>query len=121
MSKLNLAAIEKSLRSEKERLLAERTRLAQSTGSGRGDAGELTDYDPNHPADASSDLFDRGKDMALAESVEVMLGRIDAALAKIEAGTYGICEVCGERIPDARLHAIPDATMCLKCQSRYEA
>jgi DnaK suppressor protein len=48
------------------------------------------------------------------------LGRIEAALERIEDGTYGICEECGVKIPKKRLNAIPFAAMCVKCASQYE-
>ncbi len=48
---------------------------------------------------------------------ETMLTEINAALAKIEDGTYGLCENCGEQIDPKRLEAFPMATLCMKCQS----
>jgi len=44
------------------------------------------------------------------------LSRIDAALSKMQDGSYGLCEDCGKRIPKARLEALPHATRCLSCQ-----
>ena len=45
---------------------------------------------------------------------------IDAALARIATGDYGRCEGCGERIPAARLHAIPTAVTCVDCATKHE-
>jgi RNA polymerase-binding transcription factor DksA len=120
MSKLSVAKIEALLRAEKARLDEEHARLAERGGQGRGDRAELADYDVNHPADAGTELFEREKDMALVGNIDGLVVRIEAALAKIHAGTYGICERCGQRIPDARLKAAPYATMCISCQSKYE-
>ncbi len=47
--------------------------------------------------------------------LEAELGTVDAALAKIEEGTYGNCEICGEAIGDARLEALPWAISCINC------
>jgi DnaK suppressor protein len=46
---------------------------------------------------------------------------INTALAKIESGEYGLCDVCGEPINEARLQAVPTAAFCLKCQKKHEA
>ena len=54
---------------------------------------------------------------ALAESEREEVMRIDEALSRIEAGTWGICESCGERIEEARLEAIPEAARCIECES----
>ena len=53
-------------------------------------------------------------------SEEETLEQIEAALARIEAGSYGRCEKCGEEIPAVRLEAIPYATFCVHCASRQE-
>ena len=55
---------------------------------------ELADYD-NHPADAASETFERTKDHALDENFREIIERIDEALRKIEDGTYGVCDRCG--------------------------
>ena len=47
-----------------------------------------------------------------------LLGQVDSALAKLENGTYGVCESCGESIPVARLEVLPYATKCVSCAAR---
>lgn len=59
-------------------------------------------------------------DIALLSHELVRLRDIDAALARIKSGTYGVCIDCGEPIPLARLHALPTALSCVKCQQAYE-
>lgn len=59
-------------------------------------------------------------DIALLSHELVRLRDIDAALARIKAGTYGTCIDCGEAIPAARLNALPTALSCVKCQQAYE-
>jgi RNA polymerase-binding protein DksA len=74
----------------------------------------------NHLADQAAPTLDRELDYTLAEDAEQVLEQIDAALARIEAGTYGVCEVCGEPIPEERLEARPWATLCIEHQRALE-
>lgn len=75
--------------------------------------GELSNYD-NHPADHGSELFERGKDIALKDHAEKELEEINAALHAIAEGTYGICSHCGRDIPFERLQAIPATDTCIE-------
>jgi YteA family regulatory protein len=74
---------------------------------------ELSLYD-NHPADIGSELFERGKDLALTELLEHQLEKTEAALRRIDEGTYGKCAECGEPIPLERLQALPSADYCMR-------
>lgn len=73
--------------------------------------GELSGYD-NHPADLGSEMFERGKDLALNDASHRHLQDVQAALERIESDAYGICEVCKEPIDEARMHAVPWARTC---------
>ena len=73
-----------------------------------------------HIADHASDLVDRELDQSLGENAENVIGEIDEALWRIEAGTYGTCAVCGAVIPDERLEAVPYAILCLDDKRRQE-
>lgn len=75
--------------------------------------GELSNYD-NHPADTGTELFERGKDIALHQHREKELEDINEALHAIEEGTYGICAVCGADIPHERLVAHPTTSHCIE-------
>ena len=55
---------------------------------------------------------------ATARSIFASIKDIDKALAKIDAGTYGICDSCGEPIPTARLEALPASSLCVACASK---
>ncbi|HHY22206.1 MAG TPA: hypothetical protein GX525_10110, partial [Bacilli bacterium] len=95
----------------------ERFGLEQST---RDSTGELSLYD-NHPADMGTELFERGKDIALHEILEQELIEVNEALEKIEAGTYGVCEATGKKIPYERLEANPTAkTVVEYAKSSFE-
>lgn len=75
--------------------------------------GELSSYD-NHPADMATELYERGKDIALNEHAEKELEDINEALHAIEEGTYGICKECSMDISLERLLAIPTAKTCIE-------
>lgn len=84
------------------------------------ESGEESGYD-NHPADAGTATFEREKDLALLNTVELLMQKVDRALEKIEEKTYGTCDRCGKPIGDARLDALPSATLCLACQDVEDA
>jgi len=79
-----------------------------------GELGE--DANDNHLGDMASVTFDRELDEGLEEGAQQTLDQIDAALGRIEDGTYGRCEVDGEPIPEERLRALPWATLCIDHQ-----
>ncbi|USG67581.1 TraR/DksA C4-type zinc finger protein [Brevibacillus ruminantium] len=72
---------------------------------------EFSMYD-NHPADIGTEMFEREKDLALDSLDRETLKEIDQALTRMEEGTYGVCTVCGEKIPEERLEALPQAQTC---------
>jgi len=69
-------------------------------------------------ADSGQVTAERGEVEALVGTLRETLTDIDAALAKFERGTYGICEDCGGPIGDARLEAMPMARLCMACASK---
>ena len=111
----------------REVLLEERTRVEaalenlheETSGTLSEDAGEETAYD-NHLGDTATETYDRELDYSLEESSERLRAEIDAALKRIEEGTYGICSNCGKQIPEERLEALPWATLCIDCQRQQE-
>lgn len=56
--------------------------------------------------------------ISLERNLEINLEKIDSALSKIEDGTYGVCDSCGNSIEEARLIAYPEATLCITCTSK---
>lgn len=75
--------------------------------------GELSSF-ANHPANMGTELFERGKDLALNEHMENELVKINEALHAIEEGTYGLCTKCGDTIPYERLLAVPTTDRCVE-------
>jgi RNA polymerase-binding transcription factor DksA len=101
----------------RQRLVADRDRVNGLIGalhnegldeSESDQAGELADYD-QHPADTGSETFEREKDLSILESLEAELVEIEAALQRLDDGTYGVDEVTGEPIDPERLEAYPTA------------
>ena len=113
----------------RQALLDERQRVAdainylhaENPSSLAEDAGELVSSSvDNHPGDLATETFDRELDYTLEENSEHVLTEIDAALRRIEDGTFGRCERCGREIDEARLEAIPYATKCIECRRLEE-
>ena len=71
-------------------------------------------------ADASSKVYEREHELALTYNARELLEQTEHALARINAGTYGVCESCGKPIGKARLQAFPRATLCVVCKQRQE-
>lgn len=77
-------------------------------------AAELEPPDDEHDPDGTT-AYERAQFISMADEARARLAAIDAALAALDAGTYGVCEVCGGPIGEERLEAIPGATRCVRC------
>ncbi len=117
-AKTNLTT--KELKELKERLSAERadlqsqlTEIEQNTfGSNQSDlSGEMA-FDEEY-ADAGTATFERERDLSLVNNLHDLIEKVDKALAKMDEGTYGLCQRCGKPIEKARLKALPYASLCL--------
>lgn len=80
---------------------------------------ELNSVD-QHTGDLGTATFEREKADSIRVSVEGQLADVEHALARLDAGTYGICEMCGKKIPDERLKARPAARFCIADQAKVE-
>lgn len=85
-----------------------------------GASAELSTYD-QHPADVASELSDMEREDAVLHLAAGQRAEVVAALARIDAGTYGRCTRCGRPIPEERLEARPEARYCLDDQRAVEA
>jgi len=105
----------------RSRLLAEReralSRLADLAGEHRGfvEASRDTNADDEHDPEGATIAFEREQVATLVRQAEDQVAEVDAALARIEAGTYGGCERCGRPIAAERLEARPSARTCVSC------
>lgn len=74
----------------------------------------------NHMADVGSDAIEQEQAFLHASQGSDYLLALDEALRRIDKGTYGVCEECGEKIPPRRLEAFLAARLCVRCQSKHE-
>lgn len=110
-----------------DQLLAEQQRLEQEIANLDHEGvnasvfqDDETDAVDQHPADDASELFEREKNMSLIFTLRRSLDEVNAALQKFDAGTYGVCEVCGKPIAEKRLRAYPAATHCIEDQAKID-
>lgn len=121
MNKKDLESLRSLLTQEKERLEQELAEIRSGnheqvpSGAG-GEAAYRT-----HMADSATETFERERDLSLEENVRNMLEGVTSALARVEKGTYGVCDVCGDPIAVERLKALPYADMCIECKKKEEA
>ncbi|MCX4848537.1 TraR/DksA C4-type zinc finger protein [Streptomyces sp. NBC_00893] len=98
------------LRSELEAASAALAGLMRDSGDGAGD----------DEADTGTKNITREHEMSLAANAQEMLDQTERALARLEAGTYGLCEICGNPIGKARMQAFPRATLCVEDKQKQE-
>ena len=94
-------------------LLAERARLVEELGEAIVAPGQMT-Y--GSQAAAATQVFEQQRDLALRDRAVAQLALVEAALARLEAGTFGVCIRCGKPVAPARLEALPWAAYCIDCQ-----
>jgi DnaK suppressor protein len=120
VSTINIDRFREALLEERRRVTAAIENLHEDhPGSMAEETGEDAVFD-NHLADTATETYDRELDYTLEENSEHVLADINAALERIEAGTYGICANCGKQIAEERLDARPWATLCIDCQRERE-
>ena len=109
---------------QRAELVAERASYVEAAESLRLDAEALAeDMEPGdiqfdeESGEGDTLNVERERDLALSAQARAAVEEIDRALAKMDAGTYGICERCGNPIPKARLKALPYAALCVACKS----
>jgi RNA polymerase-binding protein DksA len=112
----------------KRLLLEERARVQKAIAGLREDhpgsldeeVEEIESVSDNHLAETATATLDREIDYTLEENSGQVLAEIDAALKRIEDGTYGTCTNCRQEIPRERLEAYPWASLCIDCKRRSE-
>jgi DnaK suppressor protein len=116
-TEVELVKVRKELETEVEGLRADiaqaESQIAERLGDAVGDAGD-------DQADVGAKTFEREHELAMTQNARDLLARSEQALARIDAGTYGVCETCGQPIGKARLQAFPRATLCVSCKQREE-
>jgi DnaK suppressor protein len=116
------------IRGYRRRLLALKKRLGGELsdleeealrGAGGEAAGGLSDV-PVHPADLGTDNFEQELTLGLLENETELLREVNDALDRIERGTFGRCEECGQEIPAERLNIVPYARYCVRCARKLQ-
>ena len=117
-------AADKFLAEQRAELIAERASYVEQAESLRQEAEMLAeDMEPGdiqfdeESGEGDTLNVERERDLALSAQARAAVDEIDRALAKMDAGTYGVCERCGNPIPKARLKALPYAALCVACKS----
>lgn len=114
MTPVDINAVEKTLLEDRAHLVHQLEEL------GAAESGDLrSDLDFGESfADAASVTAERTEVLGLVESLKAQLDDVDAALAKIKAGTYGVCSNCGQPISADRLEFRPASVLCISCKSK---
>lgn len=105
---------------QREKLLRIRTVLLQRIKRLAAEASEDTPGYSIHMADAATDSFDRDLTLGLASFEQEMLYEVDAALKRLDDGTYGVCELTGRPIPWERLEAVPWTRYSIQAETELE-
>lgn len=109
----------------KKQLLAQRVNLLAQLASLRGGTVGRVEASTEHfarPEDSTAQVSTaRDLEFALDAHESDELSLVNAALGRIETGTYGQCIDCGMEIPATRLHAAPEAPRCIACQEKFES
>jgi DnaK suppressor protein len=116
----DLAELKDRLKQERVDLQAQYDEIEETTFSANQSdlTGEMG-FDEEY-ADAGTATFERERDLSLVNNLRDLMERIDKALAKIDEGTYGLCDRCGRPIEKARLKALPYANLCLQDKQAEE-
>ncbi|MEW5724820.1 MAG: RNA polymerase-binding protein DksA [Thermodesulfobacteriota bacterium] len=111
---------QKQLQHFKKMLMEKRAELL---GHADATVSDMTDAKENFPdpTDRASVESDRNFILRLRDRERKLMGKINAALERIEDGTFGICEECGGEIGIKRLEARPVTTQCIECKTKQEA
>ena len=118
LAKTTIKKFQAELEEERERLLnviAEHEKEMEAARNSETAADRSSD--PEN-ADAGSMRLEYAKELSIERNASDLLHKVEHALRRIESGDYGICEVCGEAIPVARLEVLPYATTCVTCASK---
>jgi len=114
MPEASRTVLRDQLEDERHRLQEQLARLGHAQGES---SSSSLAFDDNF-ADSGQVTAERGEVEALSGQLAEALTEIEDALAKLDEGTYGRCESCGQGIPEARLEAMPAARLCISCASQ---
>ena len=116
---IDLESARRELVAHLARVESELGELEKGRESARDKKDETAGYG-NGVGEAATETFEAERDLALMDNLEHVRGQVKHALTRIENGTYGTCETCGQPIPRERLEALPFAGQCVACKSREQ-
>jgi RNA polymerase-binding transcription factor DksA len=117
---MDKAKAARRLEEERTRLQGIRDGIQREQDEGTSETGgELSSFD-QHPGDSGTETFEMEKNVSLLEQVDDELAEVEAAVQRLDRGTYGTCQACGRPIGDARLEAMPAARFCVEDQAKAE-
>jgi RNA polymerase-binding protein DksA len=121
MTKTELESFRQQLQSLRHRLNGDVSHLADEAlrRAGGEASGNLSNM-PLHMADLGTDNFEQEFTLSLLENEEKSLDEINAALQRIDKGTFGVCEECQKPIPKERLRALPHTRYCVECARKVQ-
>jgi RNA polymerase-binding transcription factor len=112
-----VAEVREMLVHDQQRLEEEIAAVEEEIGHLLREGGEGAGHDQ---ADVGSNTFERDHEMSMARNAKSNLVLVMEAIERLDDGTYGICESCGNPIGKMRLQAFPRATLCMECKQRQE-
>jgi RNA polymerase-binding transcription factor DksA len=113
-----MAELRDRLQEELRGVRAQRTGITEAVFS--QDQADSWGENDQESADVGTSTFEREKELSISNSLADLEEKIERALAKIDAGTYGLCERCGKPIEKARIRALPYASLCLSDKQAEE-
>lgn len=120
MDATTLDELKSLLECERERLESEITDLERDSATNLADASGENNY-RDHMADQGTATFGKELDMSLGDNARELYAQVNAALRRIEDGSYGCCIRCGDPIAVDRLRAVPAAGLCISCKEWEES
>ena len=120
MNKRKMASFQKKLLQEKEVLEKQYRDLEEGNLlSSQSEASGEMPFEEDYAASGTT-TFERERDLSLSENVKDILKRVNEALERIDNGTFGVCQMCSQNIPEERLKALPYANLCISCKQKEE-
>ncbi|HET7719268.1 MAG TPA: TraR/DksA C4-type zinc finger protein [Acidimicrobiales bacterium] len=112
-----LAAQRRELEARRASYLADAARATATALELTEDGGNQDMADEDGFGEGDTLNVERDRLLVVASDAQAHVVEIDAALARVDGGTYGLCEACGKPIPLARLEVLPEATLCVSCKT----
>ena len=116
---VDLESARRDLTAHLARVERELGELEKGRESARQKKDETAGYG-NGVGEAATETFEAERDRALIDNLEHVRGQVQVALQRIDDGTYGTCQTCGQDIPRERLEALPFAGQCVSCKSKEQ-